>query len=305
MGMNNDEFENDQTDFESSNQKNDVDRARRNVTRAGLAVPVLMSFSGYSPLANAFMTPSRIFSGNASPQAAGDPIPSAGRSPGYWKACQHLKSWSSPHLTEVPAVYVATTEIGEQKGGNGGGKNKSGEQSETTTRWEEETRGGPGNYREFQAERRSMLHYGPEFGAAFPGGAQILPLPELYQLSGASGLTDAQLIKPRTYGLSMWELLAFPAEIAGSSGVSMEVIQLARHLVAAHLNIYAFADDYPLTDAILNDMWEAASMGGEYFPNGIHGTPGSGWSAGDIVCYLQSTFDSKSQGDDDVASGCF
>jgi len=299
--MNNDKSENNPVEFGSSDQKHHIDQTRRNVTRAGFAVPVLMSFSGYSPLANAFMSPSKMFSGQASPQAGGDVIPSVGRSPGYWKTCQWFKNWKSPAAGEVPAVYFATTETTEQ---TTGGKGKS-TTTTTTTTWTEQTTGEPGSYSDFKAERRAMLHYGPEFGAVFPGGAQIQPLPELFQLSGIPDPTNAQLIKPRTYGLSMWELLAFPAEIASNAGISMDVVQLARHLVAAHLNIHAFGEDYPLTDAILNDMWLASSTGGEYFPAGINGTPGNGWTASDIVCYIQSTFDPGSNDyDENIGFSC-
>ncbi|HYE37637.1 hypothetical protein [Methylocaldum sp.] len=291
--MSNDKLENDQVDSESSDQEHNVDQARRNLTRAGFAVPVLMSFSGYSPLANACMSPSRIFSGNASPQA-GDTAPCAGRSPGYWKVCQWFKEWNSPYGTENPAVYSATTQTTEQKKGTGTSTTTT-----TTTTWAEQTTGGPANYSEFEAEKRAMLHYGPEFSYLCSGGAQIPPLSKLYQLPATLNLTNAQLIKPRTYGLSMWELLAFPADIvANNTGMSMETVQLARHLVAAHLNIHhpTYGLGYPLTDAILSDMWQAASNGGEYFPNGSNGTPGNGWAARDIVCYIRSTFDPGAPG---------
>lgn len=74
---------------------------RRRLLRLGASTgPIILALPGRSALGQtiACASPSFIGSGNLSPGHAPPASCTVGRSPGYWKVCQHLKDWRSPAI---------------------------------------------------------------------------------------------------------------------------------------------------------------------------------------------------------------
>ena len=92
-------------------------------------------------------------------------------------------------------------------------------------------------------------------------------------------------------GVGIWAVLAFPGSFAGG--------QLLRHLAAAWLNAGYFVSvgaKYPLTRVQIVAMWNATKAGGAYCPTGI--TCGVGWSAADVINYINGMYDVNASGGD-------
>lgn len=121
-----------------------------------------------------------------------------------------------------------------------------------------------------------------------------------------SALSSADITAPGTLlsavftdapAVSMWVVLADPkASIFGTNG------QLLRHLSAAWLNALYFAkssdQQYPLTTVQIQEMWNETKGGGIYCPNGMTCGPNQGWSANQVIDYIDGMYDINSDIDD-------
>lgn len=119
------------------------------------------------------------------------------------------------------------------------------------------------------------------FGTAF-GMAPVLPDPNSADNPQTSA-ADRTVNPARPIG--MWEVLAFQNSI---TGLSMPMIQAARHLVAAYLNT-GFVADYPLTGTQCIDIWQQLVSKGTYCPLASC-TPGQEWGPQQVVDYIAGTF---------------
>lgn len=80
-----------------------------------------------------------------------------------------------------------------------------------------------------------------------------------------------------------WAVLAYPNNF-GSQG------QLMRHLIAAWLNAGIFPD-YPISRAVVLDMWLAVKNGGIYCPSNVACDDSNGLNADEIKDYIESMYD--------------
>ena len=165
-----------------------------------------------------------------------------GRSPGYWKQCQHFSEWP----VTAPSILGCTNGTPSQP---------------------------------------SAVTFGS--GASSPG--------ESFYPTFSSAATLLPVVAPTTgRTISMWEILAFPNPVASASGTATEIVQLARHLIAAYFNAMVVSD-YPITPAQVLGMW-AHGVGGNYCPIGPCQHP---WGPSELICYLKRTFDLVGFGPDD------
>lgn len=78
------------------------DLSRRRLVKSAIATgSVILTLKGQSALAAGCASPSRLVSGAPSPGTGTPPPCVGGRSPGYWKTCQHLDEWPKPPPTFV------------------------------------------------------------------------------------------------------------------------------------------------------------------------------------------------------------
>lgn len=88
-------------------------------------------------------------------------------------------------------------------------------------------------------------------------------------------------------GTSLWSALSPQAQFG----------QLLRHLTAAWLNAGYFtstAQDYPLTQQQVIQMWEAVKNGGEYCPSSLISCGNKGMSATEVISYIEQMYDTNS-----------
>lgn len=91
---------------------------------------------------------------------------------------------------------------------------------------------------------------------------------------------------------SIWAILAFPTQY-GANG------QLMRHLIAASLNAYYFAD-YALKPGQIAEIWTQLTTQGFYCPTGTTCAPGTGWSAAQVISYISGMYDINSLIDNEL-----
>ena len=87
-------------------------------------------------------------------------------------------------------------------------------------------------------------------------------------------------------GIGLWAVLAFPNQFSGG--------QLMRHLAAAWLNAGYFTGasaKYPLSKAQVVEMWNATKSGGLYCPSSMLGCGTNGWSAQQVISYIEGMYD--------------
>lgn len=78
------------------------DLSRRRLVKSAIATgSVILTLKGQSALAAGCASPSKLVSGAPSPGTGTPPPCVGGRSPGYWKTCQHLDEWPKPPPTFV------------------------------------------------------------------------------------------------------------------------------------------------------------------------------------------------------------
>ncbi len=97
--------------------------------------------------------------------------------------------------------------------------------------------------------------------------------------------------------VGLWAVMAFKNDFVGS--------ELLFHIVAAYLNARYFTSDaakYPITDEQVVEMYNAVKSGGLYCPSSfvVQSCPGGGWTAGQVVDYIQGMFHIN----DDVPNLC-
>ncbi|GAB4174593.1 MAG: hypothetical protein Fur0039_16610 [Rhodocyclaceae bacterium] len=216
-------------------------RRRRLLTGGMAAAPILLTVASRSALANVCPSPSRVFSGMASPNPS-DHFSCNGRSPGYWKTCQHFGEWP----LDPPTVQVFS------------GHDWSGCSTGTPS----------------QPDKARFVggDYGASFHALFSAACVMLK-PVVAPTSGRE--------------VSLWEVFAFPTDVATASGTSAEKVQLARHCIAAYFNALKFGSTYPVTSAQALAMWADGSCG-SYCPLASCTDP---WTPAEIIAYIKGTFD--------------
>ena len=88
-------------------------------------------------------------------------------------------------------------------------------------------------------------------------------------------------------GTSLWSALSPQAQYG----------QLLRHLTAAWLNAGYFksnATKYPLSQQQVVEMWEAVKSGGVYCPSSLGNCGTKGWSASQVISYIEQMYDNNS-----------
>lgn len=238
-----------QSELRSSTQQKEIDQTRRNLTRIGLTTPVLMSFSGYSPLANACATPSRHASGNTSPQTE-EPVYSCnGKPPSYLVMCASFGSWPLGGL-DAPQLQIQDGS-GNPIGCTGGGV--------------------PSFDTFFSSDSNPPASKISSFGTTVDVyvGATTTFIPVL-PTNGAGTVDQTRLA-------SVWELLAFPEKQPDP-----QAAQFAQFIIAAIYNANADST-YPVSVDQAKEMFAKGPLT-EYQP-----TNGVKWGVAEIIFYLQST----------------
>lgn len=121
--------------------------------------------------------------------------------------------------------------------------------------------------------------------------------------SGLQGLTPANIATQGTLltsigftgapsGVGMWAVLAFPTSYPDG--------QLLRHLCAAWLNAGYFtsaSEKYPITKAQVVEMWLDLKSTGIYCPSSVGSCGSNGWSASQVISYIEGMYDINSNVD--------
>jgi hypothetical protein len=121
--------------------------------------------------------------------------------------------------------------------------------------------------------------------------------------AGLQGLTTANIATQGTLltsigfvgappGVGMWAVLAFPNAYPNG--------QLLRHLCAAWLNAGYFTGSgaqYALTQAQVVEMWMETKSGGTYCPNSMVSCGSTGWTASQVISYIEGMYDINSNVD--------
>lgn len=253
--------------------------ARRRLIAGGLAgAPIFLSLASRSALANTCVSPSRVFSGNASPHQ--ENFSCGGRSPGYWKQPQHFASWP-----------LAKPDVETYKNGNWSNDDSGGPSLGKFTSWKQSTlSNGDARIGNGIDNSGSGGHqFGASFASVFGSVSGMKPVVPNRPAGDNKGVVDG------SRAVCMWEILCYPSQVASEAGLNVVTVQLARHLVAAYFNTYVVAD-YPLTRAQIVAMWQNTGGLGTWCP-----IPGcsTGWGPAEIICYLKRTFDFIGFGPDD------
>lgn len=96
-------------------------------------------------------------------------------------------------------------------------------------------------------------------------------------------------------GTGIWAVIAFPGSFSGG--------QLLRHLAAAWLNAGYFTTPgqlYPLTRVQIIEMWDATKSGGLYCPTSMTCASNTGWTAQQVIDYIEGMYHINSDGDPDL-----
>lgn len=104
----------------------------------------------------------------------------------------------------------------------------------------------------------------------------------------AAGFTGAP-------NVGLWAVLAFPNEFTNG--------MLLRHLAAAWLNAGYFTTSgqlYPLTRLQIVEMWLQTKGGGLYCPTSMTCAPNVGWSASQVISYIEGMYHINSDADPDL-----